>query len=376
MIKINEKGGILYPSVSIIVPTYEEALNIPILIERVDKVRQKYNLKLEMLIMDDNSQDGTQKLFEMFDEDWVHLYVRKTERGLSLAVSEGLDKANHEMLVVMDADLSHPPEMIPIFLEELQNGFDFVIGSRYVVGGSTSDDWGFIRWLNSRVATLLALPFTSVKDPMSGFFALTKDTFKKAKYLDPVGYKIGLEIIVKCNCEKIKEIPIHFQNRKYGESKLTLKEQLSYLKHIKRLLNYKYGNWSYLAQFLTVGGLGVLVNLAVLMVLLSVGLHVKVAVGFAIFVSLVFNFVLNRYITFSYAKTEPVFKQFLGFTGACTVGAVVNYFTTIGVLRAFPVLIPQVAALIGIVAGSMLNFLFNRFGVFKKVHYRKYPSAY
>lgn len=229
-----------YPSVSVIVPTYEEALNLPVLMKKIDKVAQNYNLELELLIMDDDSHDGTQEFFKESQEDWVHLHVRKTGRGLSLAVCDGLAKAKHEMLVVMDADLSHPPEMIPIFLKELQNGFDFVIGSRYVTGGSTSEDWSTLRWVNSRIATLLARPFTSVKDPMSGFFALSKKTYKKATHLDPIGYKIGLELIVKCRCEKIKEVPIHFQNRIYGKSKLTVKEQLSYLKHITRLLKYKY----------------------------------------------------------------------------------------------------------------------------------------
>jgi dolichol-phosphate mannosyltransferase len=104
-----------------------------------------------------------------------------------------------------------------------------VIGSRYVPGGSTSDDWGIFRWLNSRVATLLARPLTNVKDPMSGFFALRKSDFEQARDLNPVGYKykIALVLIVKCGFENVGEIPIGFIDRVYGESKLTLKEQLS-----------------------------------------------------------------------------------------------------------------------------------------------------
>ena len=86
---------------------------------------------------------------------------------------------------------------------------DFAIGSRYIKGGSTAEDWGFHRWLNSKVATFIARPLISVKDPMAGFFALRRTTFKAAeKILDPIGYKIGLELMVKCGCHNIVELPI------------------------------------------------------------------------------------------------------------------------------------------------------------------------
>ena len=107
----------------------------------------------------------------------------------------------------MDADLSHPPEVLPAMLAKLDGGADFVLGSRYVSGGTTSHDWGFLRWLNSRVATLLARPLTSVRDPMSGFFALRRSTFELGKDFNPVGYKIGLELIVKCGCERVRRGP-------------------------------------------------------------------------------------------------------------------------------------------------------------------------
>jgi len=227
-------------SVSVIVPTYKEVENLPLLSERLEKVRQKHHLSLELLIMDDDSQDGTEELVSSIDKDWITLVVRKNERGLSKAVVEGLKLARGDVLVVMDADLSHPPEKIPEMLAELEKGADFVMGSRYVTGGLTGASWGFFRWLNSRVATLLARPLTSVKDPMSGFFALPRTTFESACDLNPIGYKIGLELMVKCNLVCIEEIPIHFENRQFGESKLTLTEQKRYLQHLWRLFIYKY----------------------------------------------------------------------------------------------------------------------------------------
>ena len=227
-------------SVSVIVPTYKEVENLPLLSERLDKVRQKHHLSLELLIMDDDSQDGTEELVSSIDKDWITLVVRKNERGLSKAVVEGLKLARGEVFVVMDADLSHPPEKIPEMLAELEKGADFVMGSRYVTGGQTGDSWGLFRWLNSRVATLLARPLTSVKDPMSGFFALPRTTFESACDLNPIGYKIGLELMVKCNLFCIEEIPIHFENRQFGKSKLTLTQQKKYLQHLFRLFIYKY----------------------------------------------------------------------------------------------------------------------------------------
>ena len=115
--------------------------------------------------MDDDSRDGTVELLARRNENWVRLVTRKTDRGLSKAVCDGLKLAQGDAIVVMDADLSHPPESIPAMVESLMDGYDFAVGSRYVKGGSTSDDWGFFRWLNSRVATLLAMPFTNIKDP-------------------------------------------------------------------------------------------------------------------------------------------------------------------------------------------------------------------
>jgi dolichol-phosphate mannosyltransferase len=359
------------PAISVIVPTYKEAENLPILLDRLSDLRRDKCMDLELLIMDDNSSDGTEELIAARNEAWVRLVTRTTDRGLSNAVCDGLKLAQGDVIVVMDADLSHPPESIPALVKALMDGYDFALGSRYVKGGSTSDDWGLFRWLNSRVATLLALPFTNVRDPMSGFFAIRRLTYEGgANKLNPIGYKIGLELIVKCGCEMVKEIPIHFADRKFGESKLTFAEQARYIKHIRRLFIYKYGTWSHLAQFLVVGGLGTGVNLAALTLLIALGFGVNVSIGAAIAISMVFNFLLNRRFTFAYARDGSIVRQFFGFIAACSLGALLNYFIASALVAQFPVLYPQVAAVIGIIAGTGVNFLFNRFAVFKTTHYR------
>src|SRR5688572_8465243 len=99
---------------------------------------------------------------------------------------------------------------------------------------------GLLRWVNSKIATALARPLTSVKDPMSGFFAIRRTVYERAAPLSPVGYKIALELIVKCNCSMIREVPIRFAQRQFGESKLSLAERFNYLRHLSRLLRFKY----------------------------------------------------------------------------------------------------------------------------------------
>jgi dolichol-phosphate mannosyltransferase len=360
-------------SVTIVVPTYREAQNLPTLLDRIRDVREKNALDLDVIVVDDDSQDGTEEAIGARGDDWVELIVRKGERGLGTAVLRGLERASGDVLVVMDADLSHPPEVLPSMLEALASGFDFVIGSRYVPGGTTSDDWGFLRWLNSRIATLLARPFTNVADPMSGFFAVERSTLERGVDFNPVGYKIGLELIVKCRCVRVGELPIHFEDRRYGESKLTLTEQLQYLRHLRRLLIFKFGVWSHLMQFLIVGALGMLVNLGVLTLLVAAGVAERAAIAAAIGISVVFNFFLNRRFSFSYARSGPILKQAAGFVLASSAGALVNFGVTWSLRSSFPAMMLQAAAAVGIAVGSLLNFAANRYLVFRHEHIR--PGA-
>lgn len=240
MSELSESGAApASPQVSIVVPTFREAESLPELIARVAQLRQREPSVSELIIVDDDSRDGTEALIAAREEPWLRLIVRKRDRGLSQSVLEGLRAAHGEVLVVMDADLSHPPEAIPAMLAALEAGADFVVASRYVAGGSTADTWGLLRWINSQVATLLARPLTTISDPMSGFFALPRSVFERAENPCPLGYKIGLELIVRCRCQNVQEIPIHFANRAHGASKLTLREQFLYLRHLTRLYRFK-----------------------------------------------------------------------------------------------------------------------------------------
>jgi dolichol-phosphate mannosyltransferase len=274
----------------------------------------------------------------------------------------------------MDCDLSHPPERIPQMILALAAGQQMAIGSRYVPGGSTDDDWGLLRWFNSLVATLLARPLTAARDPMSGFFAMRRRDFEAAKNLNPIGYKIALELIVKCGIENIAEIPIHFSDRRFGQSKLSINEQLKYIQHLRRLYIYKFENAMYFVQFMTVGLSGVAINMAILSALLALGVGEPLALAGGIGTSLVTNFALNRRFTFSHARDRNIVRQFLGFLGASALGLVVNYslalYLTAAVLPDRPYT-PHLGALAGIAAGIAFNFLGNRYIVFRRRYVRR-----
>ena len=183
-------------AVSVIVPTYKEVASLPALLARVAAVRDAHQLDLELIISDDNSRDGSEEVVRDAALPWVRMLVRTKDRGLSPAVLDGMRLARHDWLFVMDADLSHPPEKIPEMLAALEQGADFVLGSRYVAGGSTDTEWGLHRWLNSKIATWLARPFSPAKDPMSGFFGLRRQTFVTRTGPTPVDDYVTVTVVV------------------------------------------------------------------------------------------------------------------------------------------------------------------------------------
>jgi dolichol-phosphate mannosyltransferase len=364
----------VHTGISVIVPTYREAANIPLLLDQLDELRRRHGLTLEVLFMDDDSRDGSAEAVAAKGLAWARLVTRTGTRGLSPAVVEGFGLARYPVLVCMDCDLSHPPGVIPHLVLGLASGQQMTLGSRYVPGASTDDDWGMFRWFNSLVATLLARPLTSVHDPMSGFFALRRADFQEAQYrLNPIGYKIALELIVKCGFENLGEVPIHFADRLHGESKLTLKQQMFYIQHLRRLYLYRFANAMSLAQFLVVGAAGTVVNLGVLSLLSGLGVAEHLALVGGISVSVVTNFLLNRRFTFSYARTRRFERQFLGFLVASGVGLAVNYAVAVGMRGSVLADGPwglQLAALTGIAAGMGFNFLGNRYLVFRQKYIR------
>ena len=230
------------PELSIIVPTFMEASNIPILVREISSALEPVFPEWELIIVDDDSRDGTGDACDRLRKQGfpLKLVVRKNERGLATAVLEGFTRARAPVFVVMDADLSHQPTTIPLLYNTIKQGADFAMGSRYMPGGGTNDKWTVYRYLNSKIATLLARPLVNVSDPMSGFFALPRSLWERCDELSPVGYKIGLEILIKCKPRNLREVPIHFRTRMLGESKLSVKQQTLYLIHLWSLYRHKW----------------------------------------------------------------------------------------------------------------------------------------
>ena len=231
---------------SIIIPTYQEAKNIPLLVEKMASLPFINKKPFELLLVDDNSEDGTKEVVEQLahHHPWLNLIVHRDQRSWSKSILLGIQAAKFPILVFMDADLSHPPEMIPRMLTLItEKNIDMVIGSRYMKGGRIDKSWPIYRKMISRLATLVIHPLlpSNIKDPLSGFIAIKKQSYSlNGNLWNPIGTKLALEIIIKSNIKNIIEIPIHFEQRKYGESKLmNTKMAINYAKQIQQLWLYK-----------------------------------------------------------------------------------------------------------------------------------------
>jgi len=214
---------------SVIIPTFNERKNLSELARKIDQSLSK--IDYELIIVDDNSPDGTGELAEELSKIYPIKVIHRKERGLASAVVTGFKNAKSETLLVMDADLSHPPEKIPDFLKKIDNT-DILIGTRY------KDFLSLKRKIISKSAKFLIMIFfpsiKNLKDPQSGFFMLKKKVIKGIK-LKPIGFKILLEVLLKGNYKNVVEIPFVFRERKKGGSKLNIKEIFNFLRHVLSL---------------------------------------------------------------------------------------------------------------------------------------------
>lgn len=219
---------------SIVIPTYRERENLSELLEAIEGTLTQKKIPYDVLIVDDDSGDGTVELIRDMKHLPVELVVRKGKRGLSSAVHEGVLRARGDIIAFMDADLSHPPSALAGMFDWIRSGqADLVIGSRLISGGGIAD-WPWKRKLTSWVARMMVRPLTPVRDITSGFFMFRREVYP-TNYLNLEGFKIGLEIVVRGKHSRLREFPILFQDRKHGESKLTGKIMGEYLKQLGQL---------------------------------------------------------------------------------------------------------------------------------------------
>lgn len=243
--------------------------------------------------MDDNSPDGTADIAAGLG---CMVIRRNSNKGLSASVIDGLRWVNSEKVIVLDADLQHPPEVVPKLLEALDNN-DFVVGSRYIKGGGCRE-WDFDRKVISRVANLAAMPLAmfKVKDLVSGLFGLKSKGLPNLSTINTRGFKIMLELLVRGNWDKVTEVPYMFESRVRGESKLSSQKIVDYLTQLIQLYLYK---WRWL-KFGIIGLSGTLIYFPILYCLTEFARFPYLASAVVgIVCASTSNYFLNHFWTFS-----------------------------------------------------------------------------
>ena len=347
---------------SIIIPTYKEHDNIGPLVERVNQALSGY--EYQMVFIDDNSNDGTEELVSSLAQKYpVKIVVRRDKKGLASAVVDGLQHVDGDIVGVMDADLQHPPEVLLALLRGVTDGADIAIASRYVKGGSC-EGWGLTRRLISKGAITMAhvlLPATrKIKDPMSGYFLFRKRALDGAN-LKPAGYKILLEMLAEGNFQRVMEVPYTFDTRSRGKSKLKVKTQVDYLKHLLSLMK-RTGELTRFLKFILVGLSGIGVNQGLLWALIEKrGLQLLAANAVSIEVSIITNFILNDIFTFRDRRTmtaKATLWRWFKYNTVALPGAGINYGVTYG-LTTFAGIPYLISNLIGIVLATLWNYILS-----------------
>lgn len=360
-------------TLSIIVPTFREADNIAPLAERIDAALSGTGIEWELLLVDDDSNDGSEAVAaELARRLPVRMVTRReAPRDLSLAVIEGIRLSRFDRLVVMDADLSHPPERIVDLLAALDGDCDIVIGSRYTSGGVVDRSWSLYRVLNSRLATWLARPLVRCSDPMAGFFATRRSRLPELRTLRPMGYKIALELMVRGHL-RVREVPIDFRDRSIGFSKMNWRQQIRFLRHLSRLYNYKFGSLARIPLFSVVGASGLIVDLAFYLGLQWAGVEHRLARFLSFWPAVSWNWALNRGLTFSERARQPRVGQWARFMASSLIGLGVNV-GSYALLTSYVEVFDRhrlLAFFCGVGLGSLVNFVVADLYV-----YRRRPQA-
>jgi len=223
------------PDLSMVVPTYNERDRLAELVTAVFAAADAHGLALELVVVDDNSPDGTGQLAdELATRHRMQVVHRAGKLGLGTAVVEGFRVATADVVGVMDADFSHPPSLVPVLYAAFrETEADVVVASRYIPGGATPD-WPFKRRLLSRTACLLARGLSPIRDAASGFFLIKREV-ARATSIKAGGFKICLELIVRSGVRRLVELPYRFDDRELGESKMSMREASGYLVQLRDL---------------------------------------------------------------------------------------------------------------------------------------------
>jgi dolichol-phosphate mannosyltransferase len=361
--------------ITVLIPTYNEVECIETAVRTITDVFVTHSIRGEILIVDDTSTDGTINVVTRLGTELphVHIMVRGTDHGLSKSVIDGFHHAQSEYILVTDADLQHDVWLIPAFLQCLRDGYEVVIGSRYMEGGGIIQ-WGLQRRIVSMGATGLGrMLFPEITDPVSGFFAVTRSVVEHAD-MDGRGYKVCMDVLGKGSYTRVIEIPYTFQSRKRGASKLRGNTIVEYALQVLELIGYSlchhnspiWHEWMKLGRFATVGLSGVVVNWGAYAALSRTVIpDYMVAALIAIELSIITNFLLNDTWTFSDSPhTESKLVRFGKFQAISIIGVVIQ----LGIFCAlvWAGFYDLVVYPIGIIVAFAWNFYINRIVTWRK----------
>lgn len=361
--------------VVLIIPTYNEAANIVRLVPEIFALQIPFVTSLQILVVDDDSPDGTGQQVKALQSTYPNLHlISGPKQGLGSAYIRGIRHClahfDSDVVMEMDADFSHDPKDIIRLLAQIDAGADFVIGSRYVDGGSIPANWAWYRKLNSSVGNLVARYITdmrSVKDCTAGFRAI-RTTLVEQIELDELrvqGYAFQIALLRQALLRGVvvKEVGVAFIDRELGESKLGLRDIVEFLFNVWWIRLEKHSTF---IKFGLVGASGVLVNLAVFSLLLSQGLNKFIASPIAIEASIISNFLLNNYWTFRRRVTKDRNRvKGLKFN-LVSVGSLMISFLSFTLLSfAWPNWMPQIHQVLSIGPAMLVNYFANSYWTFR-----------
>jgi len=326
--------------------------------------------------VDDNSPDSTGEKVKKYSLVKQNIQILSgNKEGLGAAYLRGMDFALNTMhadaVFEMDADFSHDPADLKRLVNELENGADFIIGSRYVEGGTVPDEWGLMRKLNSFGGNFVARYIAGiyrVKDCTAGFRLIRASLLESIDFqqIKTLGYAFQVALLHEAVLQKavIKEIPVHFTDRKYGQSKLGLRDILEYLYQIGGI---RFRSYKTFVKFCIVGASGVVVNLGTMTLLLVIGINKFIASPIAIETSIITNFLFNNYWTFRDRNHRSRVRiRGLKFNVVSFVSLLVSYMTFVLLSLRFPDVAPQVHQFIGIIPATLINYFLNSYWTFSE----------
>jgi dolichol-phosphate mannosyltransferase len=362
----------------IVLPTYNEAENVIVLIPEIFKQAKKIEShELHVLVVDDSSPDGTAKIVKQFQKNYPHLHlISGKKEGLGEAYKRGMKHAIEELksdiIFEMDADLQHDPKILPLFVTLYNNGFSLVIGSRFAPGGTTPNFGLYRKFLsffgNWLVRFLGGLP--RLHDCTSGYRLIKSDLIQKCdmKNLSTRGYSFQTSLLFELlrNGAKVLEIPIMFPDRKHGVSKLALQDQVEFMVNLVKI---RFGKYYEFVRYGFIGTFGIFVNLGIYVTLFRfVGWSIELSGAIAIEMSILSNFLLSNLWNLKTKEGSPgLFSKMFKYHSISALGATVNFVVLLVLFYNFGFHYIT-ANFIGIILSIFINYGMNAYFSWKELN--------